>query len=180
MSELRHDPITREWVVITVERAKHPDQFHRQVDHRDSNAEDKSTCPFCPGNERLTPEEVFALPLSGRKYEVAIQHYDDTGRCLYCDVVAEEKAIAKRVVLETSHLLVFHPFASQVPFETWIAPKRHNPCFAHINPEEKREPATVLRRVLRALYDALGDPDFNLIVHTAPVEDEEKPMVARS
>ncbi len=33
----------------------------------------------------------------------------------------------------------------------------------------------MLRRVLRALYDALGDPDFNLIVHTAPVEDEDTP-----
>ena len=116
------------------------------------------------------------IPLHIRqKYEVAIRHYDDTGRCLYCDVVAEEKAVGKRVVLETARFLVFQPFASEVPFETWIAPKHHNPCFARIDFEERLELASVLRKVLHAFHDALNNPDFNLIVHTAPVEDEDKP-----
>lgn len=35
--------------------------------------------------------------------------------------------------------------------------------------------ARVLRATLRALYEALGDPDFNTIVQTAPLEDEAKP-----
>lgn len=110
-----------------------------------------------------------------QKYEVAIRHYDDTGRCLYCDVVEEEKKDGRRVVMETPRFLIFHPFASRVPYETWIAPKRHNPCFAHIVAEERLELASVLRRVLRGHFDALQNPDFNLIVHTAPVEDEAKP-----
>jgi UDPglucose--hexose-1-phosphate uridylyltransferase len=33
----------------------------------------------------------------------------------------------------------------------------------------------VLRKTLRALYDALRNPDLNYIVHSAPVEDESKP-----
>ncbi len=32
----------------------------------------------------------------------------------------------------------------------------------------------MLRRILRGLFDALGDPDFNFIVHSAPTEDETK------
>lgn len=123
--------------------------------------------------------QLVALPIIPlhirQKYEVAIRHYDDTGHCLYCDLVEEEKGSGKRVILETSRFLVFHPFASQVPFETWVAPKKHNPCFARIGFEERLELASVLRRVLRGLHDTLGNPDFNLIVHTAPVEDEEKP-----
>ncbi len=294
MAELRQDPTTKEWVAIAVERAKRPDQFRRGNASEDKPASKERLCPFCPENELLTPDEVFALrdygdknkpgwrvrvvankfaaftqtadpsmrtqgrlfhskgsfgyhevviespdhnrilPLMGeqeileliqtycaryqvlradqrvklilvfrnhgpragtslahphsqvvatpiipfyirQKYEVAIRHYDDTGRCLYCDVVSEEHAFGKRVILDTVRFLVFHPFASQVPFETWIAPKQHNPCFARIGFEERLELASVLRRVLRGLHDALDNPDFNLIVHTAPVEDEDKP-----
>lgn len=294
MPELRQDRTTKEWVAIAIERAKRPDQFRERETNESSHPQEGRLCPFCPGNELLTPEEIFALRDSGRKnesgwrvrvvpnkfaaftpqegtrhhdhgrffhamdgfgyheviiespdhsqllplmgeqqivellhtyreryaalrkdprvklillfrnhgrragtslvhphsqlvatpiipfhirqkYEVAIRHYDDTGRCLYCDVVAEEKAAGKRVVLETRNFLVFEPFASQVPFETWIAPKQHNPCFARIGFDERLELASVLRRILRALYDGLSNPDFNLIVHTAPAEDEDKP-----
>jgi UDPglucose--hexose-1-phosphate uridylyltransferase len=34
--------------------------------------------------------------------------------------------------------------------------------------------APVLRETLQALYDALGNPDFNYIVHSAPIEDDSK------
>jgi UDPglucose--hexose-1-phosphate uridylyltransferase len=294
MPELRQDPTTKEWVVIATERAKRPDQLKLT----DGTVRDAAThvdnCPFCPGNERLTPSELFSLPspegargstwrvrvvpnkfaafqpeemrhrpTSGsffnrkdafghhlviiqtpfhdrilplmddseifdvlqtychlyeelrkdrriklvllfsnhgiragsslqhphsqlvaspiiplhirKKYDVAIRHYDDTGRCLYCDVVQEEKAAADRVVAETDLLLVFHPFASRVPFETWIVPKDHNPCLARSSKQELAELASVLRRSLRGLHDALGNPHLNIIAHTAPVEDEEKP-----
>jgi len=109
-----------------------------------------------------------------RKYEVAVAHYDDTGRCLYCDIAEEERRAKSRVVLETDRFLVFHPFASRVPFETWITPKRHQPSFGHVSKEDLHELAPVLRRTLRALYDRLGDPDFNYIIHSAPIEDDSK------
>ena len=109
-----------------------------------------------------------------RKYEVAVAHYDDTGRCLYCDIAEEERRVKNRVVMETDRFLVFHPFASRVAFETWIMPKRHQPSFGQVSEEDLRELASVLRRTLRALYDRLGDPDFNYIIHSAPIEDENK------
>ena len=293
MPELRQDPTTKEWVVIASERAKRPEEFSARPRPTASGSQGFQ-CPFCPGNEHLTPKEILALRDSGaentpgwrirvipnrfaaftpgtnsqsrdegrlfhakgafgsheviiespdhnrplslmdpsqiaelfevfrrrydilrddrhvklillfrnhgpaagtslahphsqlvampiipahirNKYEVAIRHFDDTGRCLYCDVLEEERAAARRVVLDTPHFLVFHPFASQVPFETWIVPKRHEPCFARITSAELFELAGTLGRVLRSLYDALHDPDFNLIVHTAPIEDEDKP-----
>lgn len=109
-----------------------------------------------------------------RKYEVAVSHHDDTGRCLYCDVMDEERKARSRVVMETDRFLVFHPFASRVAFETWIMPKRHQPSFGQVSGEDLRELAPVLRRTLRTLYDRLGDPDFNYIIHSAPTEDENK------
>lgn len=122
--------------------------------------------------------QLVATPIAPvllrRKYEVAIDHFDDTGRCLYCDLVEAETRAQVRMVMETEHFVVFHPFASRAPFETWIAPKDHQPSFAHAASGELKDLARVLRCVLRGLDTALGDPDFNYIIHSAPAEDEHK------
>jgi UDPglucose--hexose-1-phosphate uridylyltransferase len=123
--------------------------------------------------------QLVATPIAPqrvrRAYEVAIQHYDDTGRCLYADLVEAELEAGVRLVQETSDFVVFHPYASQVPFETWIAPKRYQSSFGQVAGDELASLAPVLRETLRALYDALGNPDFNYIVHSAPIGDESKP-----
>lgn len=290
MSVIRQDPTTKEWVIMATERAKRPHEFKKPGVPRSLETYEKA-CPFCAGNETLTPPEVLrmdgpqpagwavrvvpnrfsALRMDGeprrreigplfremegvgyhevivegpghnrlipmmtdaevegillayqrrylalrddsrvryiiifknhgegagtslehphsqllatpiapmqirRKYDVAIGHYDDTGRCLYCDVVDEEQRAKIRIVTETERFVVFHPFASRLPFETWIAPKHHQPSFGQLTREDMEELARVLRECLRALYQALGDPDFNYIVHTAPVEGETHP-----
>jgi UDPglucose--hexose-1-phosphate uridylyltransferase len=132
------------------------------------------------GTSLLHPHsQLVAVPVipfhTRQKYEEATRHYDDTGRCLYCDLRNAEREYGKRVVLETGHWLVFHPFASQAPFETWIVPKRHASCFASMTNAELPELASVLRRILHGLHTLLNDPDFNMIIHTAPVEDENTP-----
>ncbi len=109
-----------------------------------------------------------------RKYEVATTYYDDTGRCIYCDLVEDELALKERIILETERFVVFHPFASKSPFETWIAPKRHQPTFGNVPAEDLRELAQVLKRTLGCLYKALDNPDYNYVIHSASVEDEQK------
>jgi len=109
-----------------------------------------------------------------RKYEVATAHWDDTGRCLYCDLVEAELEAKGRLVLETDRFAVFHPYASRAPFETWIAPKRHQPAFAQVSAEDLVALARVVRRTLATLEAVLGEHDFNYILHSAPVEDEAK------
>ena len=56
MSELRYDPVKRTWIILSVERGHRPS--HYQSD-RHAVPEPKS-CPFCPGNEAMTPSEVFS------------------------------------------------------------------------------------------------------------------------
>ncbi|MGA2091638.1 MAG: galactose-1-phosphate uridylyltransferase [Endomicrobiales bacterium] len=61
MPELRRDPIIGRWVIISTDRGKRPSDFSRP--------EDISTgkkCPFCPGNEAMTPSEIVAYGESGR------------------------------------------------------------------------------------------------------------------
>jgi UDPglucose--hexose-1-phosphate uridylyltransferase len=53
MPELRKDPIVDRWVIISPERANRP------LGHADLA---KADCPFCPGNEAMTPPQVLAFP----------------------------------------------------------------------------------------------------------------------
>jgi len=63
MSELRQDPTTREWVIIAPERAKRPQQAPQRK-RVDKLPDWDESCPFCPGNESQTPDEVFSIPIS--------------------------------------------------------------------------------------------------------------------
>ena len=64
MSEIRLNLITREWVVIASERAARPDQFARKQPTIESE-EYRDDCPFCPGHEDLTPNEISRSPAQG-------------------------------------------------------------------------------------------------------------------
>lgn len=57
MSELRRDPIVGRWVIISTERAGRPRDF---IECDTAGLSPTDICPFCPGQERLTPHEVLA------------------------------------------------------------------------------------------------------------------------
>jgi len=60
MPELRKDPIVGRWVIISTERGKRPSEFESY------QAPSKAGfCPFCPGNESKTPNEVLAYRKNG-------------------------------------------------------------------------------------------------------------------
>lgn len=109
-----------------------------------------------------------------RKYEVATAYFDDTGRCIYCDICEDELMAEKRIVLKTDKFVVFHPFASRSAFETWIAPRRHLSSFGNIPIKDIPDLASVLKTTLLKIYKSLNNPDFNFVIHTAPVDDENK------
>lgn len=58
MSELRHDPIHRRWVIIALERSRRPDEFQFAPAVPPN---DEPPCPFCPGQETGTPPELYAV-----------------------------------------------------------------------------------------------------------------------
>lgn len=66
MPELRQNLATKQWVIIATERAKRPHDFvgqarkltHEEPEHLDN-------CPFCPGNEHETPEDLIRWPHEG-------------------------------------------------------------------------------------------------------------------
>jgi UDPglucose--hexose-1-phosphate uridylyltransferase len=295
MSELRRNPITKQWVIIAPERAKRPGQFQNHRDQESTSNLETSACPFCPGNEescgedlltyygnnggrkgesrwslRVVPNKYPALVEGGEVmrreegtgdlfmkmdgagyHEVVIEHpdhlqtiatmpvesvegviasyverykvlirrpnvelvtifrnsgpgagtsirhphsqiiaspvvpmnfrhvieetvryYDTMGTCVYCDMIAQERVLGRRVVSETEQFIVIIPFFSRSPFETWILPKAHRASFSGIHEEEKKDLARVLIDILTRLYRGLDNPDYNYMIHSAPYQED--------
>lgn len=61
MPELRRDPITGRWVIVSTEISRRPSDFAQDhvVAHGDPH------CPFCVGHEQRTPPEVLAYREGG-------------------------------------------------------------------------------------------------------------------
>jgi len=295
MPELRKDPVTKEWVIIATERSRRPNDFR----HADEAAEDRpefvENCPFCPGNEQMTPPEVMAyrseqtepdtegwwirvvpnkfpaLSVEGElnrqgfgmydvmngigahevivetpkhnvspaslapsqfkemiwayrdrfielskdqrfkyilifrnhgkvagaslehphsqlvalpmvpmdvqlKIDGAARYYDYRERCVYCDMIRQEEAYGKRVVLSNEHFIVFTPFASKFPFETWVMPRHHTGHFAHESHEMLNAFAEALQETMQRINVALSGTPYNFMLHTAPVNTNREPM----
>lgn len=293
MPELRQDPATKQWVIIATERVRRPEDYSRDSEKVEHPAYSES-CPFCPGNEAMTPPEEFAYRQAGTapntkgwwvrvvpnkfaalvpdghlgrirengffrrmsgvgKHEVVIEsplhnttigtmdlkqveeillicrdrfnelsqdprfqyvtifrnhgrlagtslihphsqiiatpivplhirhrleeamrHYDDNGECVFCKMLDEETNIQKRMILETEGFVAFEAFASSVPFETWIMPKKHAATYGSISVNDAKEFGAVLSRVMKKIYVDLKDPDYNYMIHTAPFKDADE------
>ncbi len=285
MPELRKDPITGRWVIISTDRARRPSDFTRMT----VEPSGARFCPFCPGNEDKTPPEVLSYHTDGLTHEgrwslrtvpnkfpalrvegdldrqgeglydrmngvgahevvietpdhmatlstmderqvaevlwafrdrvldlkkdkrlryvmlfknhgeaagATLEHphsqiialpvvpkrvqeeldgarkyFEFKERCVYCDILRQDLKDSERVILETDEFAALAPFASRFPFETWLLPRRHESHFENIREGELANLAWVLRNVLRKMDRVLEKPAFNLIVHSAPVQE---------
>lgn len=295
MPIIRQDPATRLWSVIATERAKRPDDFVRRDETAASVPSYVEDCPFCPGNESMTPPAVFELPGSGgdaswsvrvipnkfpalmtpegegdtarrmrgrlylemdgigqhevvietpdhsrtiatlseeevtavvrtyrdrflaldrspwnqliiifrnqgeragtslahphsqiigspivpeeirRRLEESQRYHDDLGTCVYCDILEYEVADKTRVVCSNSGFVALCPFASSVPFEVWILPRRHASSFGVLGDDEIPLLGKALLDVLKRLHRLLGNPDYNYVVRSAPHHSAGEP-----
>lgn len=284
MPELRKDPIFNRWIIIAPERANRP------MGPGSSPASDTTVCPFCAGNETMTPPEVLVLRdesdpsrlpnwtvrvvtnkypalvqegsgpevtdenarngfgaheviiespnhlldvalLGDRQFEVILQasrkrildlradrrfryiliyknqgldagatlehihsqlmalpfvpknvleeltaskdYYLSNGRCIFCDLTQKEPQNRERVVTENADFIVVCPFAPRFPYETWILPKQHAPFFERKTQADERALAALLRESLIRMNLSLGNPSFNYVIHSSPLDVEE-------
>ena len=125
-------------------------------------------------HSQLVATPILA-PYYHRKFDVAHDYYADMGSCLYCDLLAEELRKGERIVAETKNFVIFHPYASRVPWETWIIPKMHCASFGLFPATHLAELARVLKDVLFCLYRELDNPAFNYMFDTTTTENEDDP-----
>ena len=87
-----------------------------------------------------------------QRFQEAMQHFDDFGCCMFCQIIDEELQEQKRIVLTSEHFVAVELFASPAPFCTHIYPRRHMASFGDISAKEIVDLGRVLRTVLAKLY----------------------------
>lgn len=93
-------------------------------------------------------------------------YFQETGRCLFCDMVQRESG-GPRVVDRSEGFIAFVPFAAEVPCEVMILPSVHPTDFTSMDGALRSEWARMLRRVLRSVRRACGTPDYNFYLRTS-------------
>jgi UDPglucose--hexose-1-phosphate uridylyltransferase len=119
--------------------------------------------------------ELIALPVVPKRVQEEIdgakRHFEFKERCVFCDIVRQERTDAERIIIETDHFLVFAPYAARVPFETWVVPKQHASHFDTISPTAMQNLASVMQRLLQKVDKTLEKPAYNFVLHTAPIQE---------
>jgi UDPglucose--hexose-1-phosphate uridylyltransferase len=125
--------------------------------------------------------QVVATPFVPRRilYELrsSREWFKEHERCVFCDILRQEEKKKKRIVDNQGDYVAFCPYASRVPFETWILPRPHNPRFEDPRPvADRRNLASLLGRTLRRIHQvALG---YHMVLHTMPNTQAHKTSVA--
>jgi len=101
--------------------------------------------------------------------EGAERHFRLKKRCIWCDIIRQERRGGGRIILEADGFVALAPFAPRFPFETWILPSSHRSGFEETEPGELRPLGRLLGEILRRMGKVLGDPPYNYMLHSAPL-----------
>ncbi len=125
---------------------------------------------------RHSHSQIIALPIVpkrvGEELEGGRRYFEAHGRCVFCDMIAQERDRNVRIVEENENFISLSPFAARFPFETWILPKFHASDYKSIEQTQYRTLAEILSRTLKRLDEVLEEPPFNMVFHTAPIRSE--------
>ncbi|HUR77880.1 MAG TPA: galactose-1-phosphate uridylyltransferase [Acidimicrobiales bacterium] len=111
-------------------------------------------------------------PLPRRELDTGRAHMSQHGTCLVCDVVAQERSEASRVVAHERTFVAYVPFAPRFPYEVHITAHRHATSLLDLTDPERDDLAALLDTVVRC-YDRLFGfvLPYVMSVHQAPTDD---------
>jgi UDPglucose--hexose-1-phosphate uridylyltransferase len=116
--------------------------------------------------------QIIALPIvpkySAEEINGAKNYFNYKDRCVYCDIMMQEKSEGSRLIEENSDFIALSPFAPRFPFETWIMPRRHSAFFENSQKKDLDQLAKLFKTVLRKMNRVLDDPAYNMIIHSSP------------
>jgi UDPglucose--hexose-1-phosphate uridylyltransferase len=117
----------------------------------------------------------YVPPVVEKELAAARAHRLRTGRCLLCDLLAEERADGRRIVVEGDRFVAYVPFHARWPYEAYLAPRAHQTSMSEWTPADVDDLAAVLKTLLLK-YDALFEKPlpYVMVVHQAPTGGEER------
>lgn len=102
-------------------------------------------------------------------------YFEYKDRCVFCDMISHEERNPVRLVEQSDSFVAMNPYASRLPFETWILPRRHLSHFEKLRIEEMEDLAFLMHRVMGRIWNALDDPPYNFMLHVAPPRSGDSP-----
>jgi UDPglucose--hexose-1-phosphate uridylyltransferase len=116
--------------------------------------------------------QIAATPFIPRRVAYELQsarnHFRLKERCLFCDLLRQELMQQLRTVEWDDQFVAFCPFASRVPYETWLLPVNHSSAFEEDLSGWTRQVrfARFLKSVLQRIETVAGS--YHLVLHTSP------------
>lgn len=129
------------------------------------------------GSLRHSRSQLIATPVNPKRVKEELvgarQYYEYRERCIFCDVIKQELESKERLILDIDGFIAVAPFASRVPFEIWILPKKHACDFTSLDIASRASLANILKIALSKLKKGLNDPPYNYVLHTAPFKRQK-------
>lgn len=114
----------------------------------------------------------FIPPRIARELEMSAAHRARTGRCLVCDIVAEERRDGRRIVVENEAFVAAVPFFARWPYETHIYARRHIQSLLDLERGEGRALAAILKQTLIAFDRVFERPfPYIMVFHQRPTDE---------
>ena len=131
----------------------------------------KNQGPHAGGSLRHPHSHIFASSITPPLLKTEAEKLRG-GSCLICSW-ADEELSGPRGVISTGSFAAICPWASREPYELMIFPRSHRRRFTNLGDPEILELASMLSAVFKALQRILGEPSFNLIIHSKPRDVED-------
>jgi UDPglucose--hexose-1-phosphate uridylyltransferase len=170
LSELGVDGILelmRVWQQQYRELAARPDVSHVLVfENRGEVVGVSNPHPHC---------QIYATNFVFKTTEIEIaaerDHFAQTGRILFQDIIAAEQADGRRILAENAGALAFLPYFARYAYEAIVAPKATHPSIAELPETELRALAEALETLL-VRFDNLWQMPFPYVMalHQAPTD----------
>lgn len=113
-----------------------------------------------PGVPQVVQEELAA----------SADHSTAHRQSLLAAVIEREIAAGSRIVAQTPNFVAFCPYASRVPYEICVAPRRHAPRFEDAKAGELGELARLMVDLIGRIERAVGVSAYNYLLHTQPFD----------
>jgi UDPglucose--hexose-1-phosphate uridylyltransferase len=99
----------------------------------------------------------------------SLDYFKQKERCVFCDILGQEMNTGQRVIEVRGDFIAFCPFATRVPYETWLLPRTHDAAFEHTataRPGSMREFGALLKRTLLRIRTVTES--CHMVLHTSP------------
>lgn len=122
--------------------------------------------------------QIYGYPFLPKKIQLELDsahaHREKTGNCLFCDMLAHEKADGRRVIFQNDAFTVFLPFFCEYPYGVYIFSNRHVQTLAQLDENERFLLGRTVKQVCGMLDSLFGFRfPYMMCMHNAPADGGE-------